>query len=807
MIHRERLTWPEHIYPIEEWRLVEKRFNPGFLGQTETFFALANGYLGMRGVCDEGSPVHQNGTFVNGFYESWPISYPEDAFGLARTGQTMVSVTDAKMIRLYVDDEPLYLPTATLLLFERALNMKDGTLDREIIWETPSGKQLSIRSRRLVSFQHRHLAAISYELTLLNGEAPVVISSEMSTETDNDRHAAEQGSDPRKTRAFQERIFVPGAQHGNQARIVLSHMTRRSKMRLTCGVDHVMETECPFTYEAKHSDYSGKVVFSIDAKRGLPVRLTKFMTYHTSRRAPLEELSERAERTLDRAAAGGFGELLEVQKEYVADFWQRSDIVIEGDARLQQAIRFNLYHILQAAARAEGAGIPAKGLTGHGYEGHYFWDTEIYVLPFLIYTSPRMARNLLKFRHSMLDSARQRAREVNQRGALFPWRTINGEEASAYYAAGTAQYHINADIMYALKKYVEVTGDESLLHHEGAEMLVETARLWRDLGFFSKHKGGLFCIAGVTGPDEYNTVVNNNTFTNLMARKNLWFAASTVRNLRERSPDLFADLFHRTGVTSDEVEEWLHAAEMMYLPYDEKSGIHLQDDGFLEKRPWDFINTPKENYPLLLHYHPLVIYRSQVIKQADIILAMFLLGDEFTAEQKKRNFDFYDPLTTGDSSLSVSIQAVAAFELQYREKATDYMRHAVLMDLADVAGNAADGCHIASMGGTWMTAVYGYAGMRDYDGHLSFCPLQPLRPIRVRIPLTVRGQRLELEITQESVTYSLREGEGVTLHHCGEKIEIFPGKPISKPFVGERQGDLKEKTASPARKPGKSKLK
>jgi alpha,alpha-trehalose phosphorylase len=776
MIHHERLKWPEHIYPADEWRLVEKQFNPGFLGQTETFFALANGYLGMRGVFEEGSPVHQNGTFVNGFYESWPIVYPEEAFGLARTGQTMVGVTDTKIIKLYVNDEPFYLPTARLLLFERALNMKDGTLDREILWETPSGKHVSIKSRRLVSFEHRHLAAISYEVTLLNAEAPIVISSEMS----NEHNPLEQSSDPRKTRAFQERIFIPKVSYADHHRIVLSHMTRQSQMRLACGVDHILETECSFSHENKHSEDSGKVVFSLDGKRNVPIRLTKYVTYHTSRRVPPEELCERAERTLDRAISQRFETLLKEQQQFMKDFWERSDIQIEGDPRIQQAVRFNLFHILQATARAEGAGVPAKGLTGHGYEGHYFWDTEIYVLPFLLYTAPRIARNLLRFRHSMLDKARQRARAVNQKGALFPWRTINGEEASAYYAAGTAQYHIDADIMYALKKYVEVTGDEVFLQQEGAEMLVETARLWRDLGFFSENKGGRFCIAGVTGPDEYNTVVNNNTFTNLMARENLWFAASTVRSLSEQRPDLFAGLVHKTGVELSEVDEWKKAADGMYLPFDEKLGIHLQDDEFLEKRPWDFKNTPAEKHPLLLHYHPLVIYRHQVIKQADVILAMFLLGDEFIPAQKKRNFDFYDPLTTGDSSLSVSIQAIMAFEMGYLQSAGDYMRYTVLMDLADVAGNAADGCHIASMGGTWMTLVYGFAGMRDYDGRLSFRPIPPARPLKARFPLTVRGQTIEVEITQEAVTYSLREGEKFTLRHYDEAIELLPGRPISK---------------------------
>ncbi len=783
MIRGERLQAPEYVYPPDEWRLVEKKFYPDFLPATETTFATANGYLGLRGSFEEGAPVFESGTFVNGFYESWPIVHGEEAYGFAETGQTIVNLTDTKIIRLYVDDEPFYLPTANLISFERALNMKSGTLDREILWETPAGKQVSIKSRRLVSFEHRHLAAIHYQVTVLNAEAPIVISSEMITEH---IHQGSEG-DPRLARGFRGRVLIPRVNYVNDRRIVLGYVTNNSKMNLACGVDHAFETACPYSYESKCSEDSGKVVFSIEARPGVPVTLTKYMSYHTSRRSPPGELCERAERTLDRAVGQGFYAVLAGQEQYMDDFWRRSDVQIVGDpanaARpteaIQQAIRFNLFHILQAAGRAEGTGIPAKGLTGEGYEGHYFWDTELYLLPFLIYTSPRIAKNLLKFRYSYLDKARERAQQVNQKGALFPWRTISGEEASAYYAAGTAQYHINADIMYALKKYTNATGDEEFLYDIGAEMLVETARLWVDLGFYSERKGGKFCIHGVTGPDEYNTVVNNNTFSNLMARENLRYAAETVESLRDKKPELFAVLVHKTGVEMSEVEAWKKAAENMYIPFDEKMGIHPQDDSFLEKEPWDFANTAVDKYPLLLHYHPLVIYRHAVLKQADVVLVMFLLGHEFSAEQKKRNFDYYDPLTTGDSSLSACIQSIVAFEVGYPEKGIEYARYAVLMDLADIAGNVRYGCHIASMGGTWMVFVYGSAGMRDYDGRLSFRPKPPKVLERIRFPLTVRGQVLEVDIQREATTYSLREGDGLVIWHEDEEIRLSRENPVA----------------------------
>ena len=458
----------------------------------------------------------------------------------------------------------------------------------------------------------------------------------------------------------------------------------------------------------------------------------------------------------------------------------REDLAKRSTVEIQQAIRFNLFHILQASARAEDTGVAAKGLTGQAYEGHYFWDTEIYLLPFLTYTSPRIAKNLLAFRYKMLPQARARAKELGHCGAMFPWRTISGEEASAYYAAGTAQYHINADIMYALRKYVQATGDELFLREYGAEMLVETARLWVDLGFYSEAKGGKFCINGVTGPDEYNAVVNNNAYTNLMARENLRYAAQVVESLRETEPDAYNALVHKTALEPSEVTAWIYAAENMYVPYDEKLEIIPQDDSFLDREPWDFRNTPRDRYPLLLFYHPLNIYRKRVIKQADVVLAMFLLGDALSPEMKKRNFDFYDPLTTGDSSLSSCVEAIIAAQIGDMKKAIQYGMAALLMDLADVGGNVKDGCHIASMGGTWMMLTYGFGGMRDSDGMLSFWPRRaPEENAILRFPLIYRGQMLEIEIGLDRVEYALREGERLVIRHEMEEVELTRENPLA----------------------------
>ncbi len=783
MRRRAFKSLPDDQYPVHEWRLIERRFNRRYLPRVETLLSLSNGYLGMRGTHDEGRPVVERGTYINGFHEVWPIQHAEEAFGFATTGQTIVNVPDARTFHLYVDDEPLFLPTADLVMYERSLDMRGGTLTRDLEWLTPAGKRVRVHSERLVSFEHRHLMAVRYEVTLLDDPAPMVISSHIRNQQDE----RDPGSDPRKARSLPDRVLEPQGHQSAECRSVLSYRVANSRMTIACGIDHVIETDNAHTHHSESDEDLGKTVVVVDAEPGKTIRIQKFATYHTSRNTPTRQLMDRSRRTLDRAVRDGFDALLEAQRSYLDEFWERSDVEVRGEPAVQQAVRWNLFQLIQAAGRAEGTGIPAKGLTGSAYEGHYFWDTEIYVVPFLTYTAPRIARNLLRFRHSLLDDARRRAREVSQRGGLFPWRTINGEEASAYYEAGTAQYHINADIVYALRKYVDVTGDRESLYSLGAEILVETARLWADLGYHREGGAGTFHIYGVTGPDEYTTLVNDNTYTNLMARQNLRFAAEVVGEIRHTDPDRYAVLHRETGVTAEEIAQWRLAADSMFVPYDQVRGIHPQDTNFLEKEVWDFAATPREKYPLLLHFHPLVIYRFQVIKQADIVLAMFLLGHEFSRDQKRRNFDYYDPLTTGDSSLSPCIQSVIAAELGYEDKAVEYFRNAAFMDLADVAGNTTDGVHVASAGGVWLAAVYGFGGLRDSDGTLSFDPRLPRTWDGLRFPLEFAGQRLDVDITSDEVTYELADGDALTIVHQGESIELTPGAaticPI-KPAAG-----------------------
>jgi alpha,alpha-trehalose phosphorylase len=781
MIPRDIRLPPEHLFPAFEWGIVEAEFSGTWMGNAETIFSLSNGYLGMRGTFEEGRPAIEPGSFINGFHETWPIVHAEEAYGFARTGQTIVNVPDATLMKLYVDDEPLFLPTARITDYERCLDFREGVLRRDMNWSTPGGKQVRIGSTRIVSLAHRHLGAIQYELEV-DEDAPVVISSQVLNRQDSrplDEPSGNGELDPRRSSGFGYRVLRSKEQGGEGHRLLAGHRTTNSRMTLGTGVDHVVETDNPWRAQRSITEDLGKVVFTIDAKAGTPILITKFFSYHTSRTVPPAELIDRCARSLDRSVRDGYPSLEAAQRSFLDDFWARADVQVDGPPRVQQAIRWNIFQLCQAAARAETTGIPAKGLTGQAYEGHYFWDTEVYVAPFLTYTDARITRNLLRFRHSMLPASRDRAAEMSEDGALFPWRTINGEEASSYYAAGTAQYHIDADVAYAIKRYVDVRGDRELLKEVGAEILVETARLWAGLGFFGGT--GAFHIHGVTGPDEYTTVVNDNAFTNLMARHNLRYAAEIVLWLREEDAAAYGRLVHATDLEDDEPAAWQRAADAMYIPYDAARGIHPQDVNFLEKERWDFENTPNDEYPLLLNYHPLVIYRHQVIKQADVVLAMVLLGNEFSLEQKRRNFDYYDPLTTGDSSLSACVQSILAAEIGYEDKALEYFQYALLMDLANVAGNVVDGVHVASVGGVWMTLVYGFGGLRDFDGELSFDPRLPRGWEALRFRLRFHDRQIAIDLDHERFRFELLEGEPLTITVRDRELSLEVDAPLQVP--------------------------
>jgi alpha,alpha-trehalose phosphorylase len=694
----------------------------------------------------------------------------------------MLNVADGRPIRLTIGGDRLDLSTGTILSYERTLELAQGVLERAFRWRSPAGIEIEVRVRRLVSLARRHVAAIDWSVRVLKGTGALVVDSLLDGGVGNKAS----GDDPRVGAHFHERPLAVLDGEASGMRGLLTQETRNTRFVISCAMDHTLGTEGrmqdPVTTASRAAPRAA-ISIAAHAAEGATLRLTKYLGYCTSLELPRESCAARAREAAASAREAGFGALMAEQKEILDDFWHVADVQLDGDEALQQSLRYNLFSLFQSAGRDGRTSIAAKGLTGEGYEGHYFWDTEIYVLPFFIYTRPEIARALLRYRCGILDKARARAVEMSQRGALFPWRTIGGEETSPYYPAGTAQYHINADIAHAFRKYMSATEDKALLRERGAEMLFETARLWADLGAYIPRKGGAFCINEVTGPNEYTALVNNNLYTNLMARENLAYAASTAEEMQATEPEEFGHIARAIRLEQAEIDEWRRAARCMYVPYDRERGIHAQDDAFLDRAAWDFTGTPAESYPLLLHYHPLVIYRHQVLKQPDVVLAQVLLGNLFTRSDKKRNFDYYDPLTTGDSSLSPCIQSVAAAELGYTEMAYRYFSRTARMDLDDVNGNVADGVHTAAMAGTWISIVYGFAGMRDHDGALSFSPKLPDAWKRLLFRLRFRGRLLEIEITRETATYRLSEGGPIAVSHRGRELRLVPAGPVSVSLI------------------------
>jgi alpha,alpha-trehalose phosphorylase len=483
-------------------------------------------------------------------------------------------------------------------------------------------------------------------------------------------------------------------------------------------------------------------------------------------------LLDQVSAALSEAWVTGWDGLCTEQRTYLDAFWERADVEIEGDAELQQATRFALFHVMQSGARAEQRAIAAKGLTGSGYDGHTFWDSEAFVLPVLTYTMPQAAADALRWRHRTLNRARARAEQLQLDGAAFPWRTIHGEECSGYWPAGTGAFHINADIAAAVVRYQKAADDEQFEREIGTELLIETARVWCALGHRDAQGG--FRIDGVTGPDEYSAVADNNVYTNLMAQRNLRAAADAA----ERHPTTAQAL----GVDEEETASWRDLAAAVVIPYDEHRRVHPQAEGFTDHEVWDFEATKPEQYPLLLHFPYFDLYRKQVVKQADLVLALHVCGDSFTAEQKLANFDYYEPLTVRDSSLSASTQAVMAAEVGYLDLAYGYFREAALMDLDDLEHNVRDGVHIASLAGAWLAAVAGLGGMRDYGDHLSFCPRLPEQITRLAFRLCYRDNTIGVEVEATHASYRLVSGQPIQLGHYDSIVQLTADGPSTLPI-------------------------
>ena len=765
-------------YGVEPWCLTETSLDLDLLAQSESVFSLSNGHIGLRGNLDEGEPSGLPGTYLNSFYEVRPLPYAEAGYGFPDTGQTVINVTNGKVIRLLVNDEPFDIRYGTVRSHTRTLDLRAGTLTRSVVWTSPAGYTVSVQSVRLVSLTQRAIAAISYTVTPVDEPLRLVVMSEIVA---NEEVPGITG-DPRAAAALAAPLVSEEhmAVDGKNPRAVLVHSTRSSKLRMAAGMYHTISGPERMSVASESYPDLGRLMLAAEVGTGESLHLEKFLGYGWSSQRSRPALVDQVSGALAAAQLGGWQGLLNEQRKYLDSFWEGADVEVDGDVEIQQAVRFGLFHIMQAGARAEYRPIPAKGLTGTGYDGHTFWDTETFVLPVLTYTLPSAAADALRWRYLVMETAQAHARELGLDGAAFPWRTIRGQETSGYWPAGTAAFHINADIAAAVTDYVDATEDSAFEQEVGLPLLVETARLWRSLG--QHDAAGKFRIEGVTGPDEYSAIKDNNLYTNLMAQHNLAAAA----DLAEKLPDAARDL----GVTTEEAAAWRDAAADMYIPYDSRLGVHPQHDGFTQYARWDFAGTPEEHYPLLLHYPYFQLYRKQVVKQADVVLAMQLRGDAFTPEEKLRNFDYYEALTVRDSSLSACTQAVMAAEVGHLQLAYDYLAEAAFMDLQDREHNTRDGLHIASLAGAWTALVGGFGGMRCSSGVLNFSPRLPPGIVGLSFRLRYRGRVMHVEARSGVARYSLLSGDPLPITHHGQQVtlgtetvtlDIPPLEPLPSP--------------------------
>lgn len=757
------------------WSIQNALLGQSDLLNNESIYALGNGYIGVRGNFEEGYAPEMNsirGTYLNAFHDVITIPYGEKLHAFPSTQQKLVNGIDAQGVTILVGDEqePFSLFTGQVTSFDRELKLDAGYALRSIEWISPKGQKLKFTFKRLVSFHVRELFAIDIQIEPISVKGPITIISTINGNVENYTAV----NDPRVASGHAKLLQIVAS--GTDQHIdYMVNETSTSKLRMSCSTAYSHSS----AIAAEHISNEHVVTYTAQFNAMDTISFTKWNVYTDTLRHGEDPLTA-GKSILREVLTTTFHEQLYYQRNYLDDFWKRSDIVINNDQQLQEGIRFNLYQLLQSAGQDEYSNIAAKGLSGEGYEGHYFWDTEIYMFPVFLMTQPHIAKQLLIYRHHILDFARERAREMgHKKGALYPWRTISGTECSSFFPSGTAQYHISADIAYSYAQYYMATEDNDFLWQYGAEVLIETARLWTEIGHYHQ---GKFHIDEVTGPDEYTCCVDNNYYTNAMAKNNLRWAAKVCQILSQLDAEQFSALTKKLGVDEDEIAAWTNAAEAMLLPFDEALNINPQDDTFLRKQVWDFDNTPKENYPLLLHYHPLTIYRYQVCKQADTVLAHFLLEDDQSLDTIRRSYDYYEKITTHDSSLSSCIFSIMATKVGYADKAYDYFTETARLDLDNTHGNTKDGLHLANMGGTWMAIVFGFAGVRIKETHLALAPTMPSSWENYQFKVQYKGRTIDILINSLQVQLTLVDGEALKIRLYEQDVALEPNTTFTQPF-------------------------
>lgn len=730
---------------VDPWSILEESFDPANHEISESIFSIGNGYMGQRANFEEQySGPSLQGSYMAGVYYPdktrvgwWKNGYPEYF-------AKVLNSTNWIGINVFVDGVALDLAECQVKDFVRELNMKEGYLYRRFTAVMKDGKELAVEALRFVSIVRHEIGAIRYAVTPLNFNGELRFAPYLDGDVMN------------KDSNYEEKFWLEVEKSAGTDVSYLTVKTKKLDFHVTSVMAFDVEQggkrlELTPAFHEQEKFVSAEV--AVAAVSGETVTLYKYVANVTSRDHGLGELVKAGKAALHSAKEAGFDALKREQAEAWAKKWEMSDIIIEGDVAAQQAIRFNIFQLNQTySGEDDRLNIGPKGFTGEKYGGSTYWDTEAYCLPFYLSTAESdIARNLLIYRYKHLEKAKENARKLGfTKGALYPMVTMNGEECHNEWEITFEEIHRNGAIAYAIYNYVNYTGDKAYLGEYGLEVLVEISRFWEERVNFSQAKGK-YVMLGVTGPNEYENNVNNNWYTNRIAAWTLEYTLEVLAELKVQDAAHYAALVEKLGLQESETKQWQHIIDNMYYPYDEERGVFLQQDGFLDKELMPVKELDPKQLPLNQNWSWDRILRSCFIKQADVLQGLYFLSDRYDLDTKKRNFDFYEPMTVHESSLSPCVHAILACELGYQEKAYEMYLRTARLDLDNYNNDTEDGCHITSMAGTWMAIVQGFGGLRVREGELVLRPFIPSHWTSFSFKVMFRGARLKVNATADSI--------------------------------------------------------
>ncbi|MCQ4087463.1 glycoside hydrolase family 65 protein [Saccharibacillus sp. JS10] len=761
---------------VNEWRIIEEGFDPLRNEVSESVFSIGNGYMGQRANFEErysGSSLQ--GSYMAGVYYPdktrvgwWKNGYPE-YFAKVLNSVNWIGID------VEIDDEVLDLSNVTVEDFVRTLDMQQGTLSRSFTAVLSSGKKVKVESLRFVSIPFKEIGAIRYSITPVGEAAQLKLTPYLDANVVN--------KDSNYDEKFWESLSQHAAVDSASVEVRTKKLDFRVASHMVYELDATGDPDQEFHVEAethKRDKFAG-LTLSLRAEAEQTITLYKYVANVTSRDHEPDHLNHIAQELAEEALEQGFDALLEAQKQAWAEKWRDGDIVIEGDEKAQQAIRFNIFQLHQTyTGEDDRLNIGPKGFTGEKYGGSTYWDTEAYCIPFYLSTAdPSVARNLLIYRYKHLEKAKENAAKLGfTKGALYPMVTMNGEECHNEWEITFEEIHRNGAIAYAIYNYVEYTGDTSYLGEYGFEVLAELSRFWEQRSQYSKHRGA-YVILGVTGPNEYENNVNNNWYTNRMAAWTLEYTTEIASKLKSEDPDGFANLVDKLQLTDTELATWSEISEKMWLAEDAETGVFLQQDGFLDKEILPVADLDPSNLPINQKWSWDRILRSCYIKQADVLQGLFFLGDRYDLDTKRRNFDFYEPITVHESSLSPCVHSILAGELGYTDKAYEMYLRTSRLDLDNYNNDTEDGCHTTSMAGTWMSVVQGFGGLRVRHGRLVLNPFSPDSWASLSFKVVFRDARLKVTVSGGQTKVENESSTSAALTLYGQEVELAGGESVS----------------------------